>query len=412
MRLIIILMLTFTASGNLFSQDLMEWRGPNRTGIYPDQNLLKSWPESGPELLLEIDGIGTGYSSPVVYGNTIYVCGRRDSLDIISAIDINGSKKWETAYGKSWDRTYPETRCTPTIENNRIYLSSGMGEVVCIDAPTGKIIWKVDAHNEYKGEYHNWGVSESIAISDKAVFYITGGNENSVISLDKTNGKLLWRSKSLGGPHAYASSLIIEKAGLRILIAQTARDLIGINIENGEVLWNYDIIQYHTGQRGRGANTNTPLFYNDEIFITSGYDHPALMFSLAADGRSISLKWMNNDFDSHMGGAVKIGGHIYGSSHNNGNGTWVCVEWATGSTMYDTPWFSKGPIIAADGLLYCIEEKSGHIALVKPNPEKFELISYFKNKKSNGPYWAHPAIFDGKLFDRHGDNLLVYNLKD
>ncbi len=413
MRILTILLLTFIFSGKLFSQDLVEWRGPNRTGIYPDLNLLKTWPEKGPQLLLELNNIGNGYSSPIVYKNIIYVTGRKDTLDVVSAYEMNGRKKWETAYGHSWNRTYPESRSTPTIENNRIYLVSGMGQVVCVDVVSGKLIWTVEANTEFKGEPHRWGIAESLAISDKAVFYVTGGEETSVIALDKTNGKLLWKTKSLGGTRAYASSVIIEKAGLKLLLAQTANDLMAANIENGEIVWTYNLMQYHTGEMGKGGNTNTPLFYNNEIFVTSGYDHPAIMLKLAADGRSVSLKWTNPDFDNHLGGVVKVGDFVFGSNWiNNGKGNWICVNWNTGKTMYDAPWFNKGPIISADGLLYCYEEKSGHLALVKPNPEKFDLISSFKITKGDGPHWAHPSIYDGKLFVRHGEYLAVYNLKN
>ena len=334
MKRIFSILLMILVSGNLFSQDAVEWRGPNRSGIYPDLNLLKSWPEAGPQLMLEINDIGNGYSSPLVYKNVIYVSGRKDTLDFISAYEMNGDKKWETAYGKAWNRTYPETRCTPTIENNRIYLVSGLGDVVCVDEIDGKIIWTVDANTEYKGEPHRWGIAESLAISEKAVFYVTGGEETSVIALDKTNGKLLWKTKSMGGTRAYASSVVIEKAGLKILLSQTANDLLAINIENGEILWSFNLMQYHTGESGKGGNTNTPLFYNNEIFVTSGYDHSAIMLSMAEDGKSVKLKWTNPDFDNHMGGVVKIGESIFGSNWlNNGKGNWMCVDWNTGKNQ-------------------------------------------------------------------------------
>ena len=413
MRIFIFILMTFLISGNLFSQDLVEWRGLNRTGNYPDQNLLKTWPEKGPQLLLELTAIGNGYSSPIIYKNTLYVTGRKDTLDVVSAYDMNGNKKWETTYGRAWARTYPETRCTPTIENNRIYLVSGMGQVGCVDAASGKLIWTVDANTDYKGESHKWGIAESVAISDKAVFYVTGGEETSVIALDKTNGKLIWKTKSLGGTRAYASSVIIEKAGLRLLLAQTAKDLIAVNIENGEVIWTFNLIQYHTGKSGTGANTNTPLYHNNEIFITSGYDHPSIMLSLATDGRSVLLKWTNEDFDNHIGGVVQVGDCIFGSNWvGNGGGNWMCVDWNSGKTMYETKWFNKGSIISADGLLYCYEEKTGNLAMVKPNPEKFEVISSFKIDKGEGPHWSHPTIYDGKLLVRHGESLMVYNLKN
>ena len=408
-----IFLLIFIVAGNLVAQDLVEWRGPNRTGIYPDKQLLKSWPENGPQLLLELKDIGNGYSSPVVYKNTIFVTGRKDTLDVVSSYELNGKKNWETVYGKSWNRTYAESRCTPTIADDRIYLVSGMGEVGCVDASSGKLIWTVNAQTEFKGEPHRWGIAESVAVSDKAVFYVTGGEETSVIALDKTNGNLMWKTKSLGGTRAYASSSIIEKAGMRLLLAQTAKDLMAINIENGEIIWNYNLAQHHTGEMGKGANTNTPLYYNNEIFITSGYDHPAIMLSLAADGKSVSLKWTNPDFDNHIGGVVKVGAYIFGSNWiGNGGGKWMCVDWNSGKTMYETKWFNKGSIISADGFLYCYEEKTGNMALVKPNPENFEVISSFKIDKGEGPHWAHPAIFAGKLFVRHGEVLAVYNLRN
>lgn len=116
--------------------------------------------------------------------------------------------------------------------------------------------------------------------------------------------------------------------------------------------------------------------------------------------------------DSHFGGVVRIGDYIYGANWlNNSAGNWVCLDWHTGELKYEHAWTNKGAVIAADGLLYCYEEKSGNVGLVKPNPEKFELISHFKIEKGSGPHWAHPAIFDGKLFIRHGDVLMVYNLR-
>lgn len=408
-----ILFLMLFISANVFSQDVVEWRGPNRSGIYPDQNLQKSWPGEGPKVLLELNDIGNGYSSAVLYKNTVYVCGRKDTMDVISSYDLNGKKNWETNYGRAWARTYPETRCTPTIENDRIYLVSGMGEVGCVDAFSGKLIWTVDAQSQFKGEPHKWGIAESVTISEKAVFYVTGGDETSVIALNKSDGKLLWKTRSLGGTRAYASSVIIEKVGLRMLLAQTANDLLAVNTETGEIIWNYNLMQHHTGEMGKGANTNTPLFYNNEIFVTSGYDHPAIMFSLAEDGRSVKLKWTNPDFDNHMGGVVKVGQYIFGSNWtNNTRGNWMCVDWNTGKTMYEKEWYCKGPVIFADGMLYCQEEKSGHFALVKPNPEKFEVVSSFKLDKGSGPFWAHPTIYDGKLFVRHGEVLRIYDLRN
>src|ERR1035437_5322356 len=162
----------------------------------------------------------------------------------------------------------------------------------------------------------------------------------------------------------------------------------------------------------KGCNTNTPIYHDGEIFLTSGYNHPAMMFSLAEDGRSVSLKWKNEDMDTHHGGVVLIDGNLYGTNWNdNSKGQWVSLSWDTGKTNWVKDWFTKGSIIAADGMLYCYEEKGGNIALVQPDVSDFKIISTFKVEAGEGAYWTHPAIYNGKLYLRHGDILLIYNIK-
>lgn len=396
-----------------YSQEIAQWRGPKRDGIYPETGLLKKWPEAGPALKLKIEGIGKGYSHPVVYKNNIYVTGlKSDTLDFISAYKNTGELLWSKPYARAWANTYPDSRSTPTIENDRIYLIGGMGVVVCLDANNGNIIWSQDAHKEFHGEYNKWGLAESVLLTDKVVTYVTGGKETSVVAFDKLTGKFLWKTKGLGGPKAYCSSLLIDWNGKKMILAQTAYDLMGIDPENGETLWNYNIVQFHKGESGRGGITLTPIFHNGEIFTNSGYDHPALMFTLAKDGRSVKLKWQNEIFDTHHGGVVLIDGNLYGSNMQDlTKGKWVSVNWETGKTNWEKDWICKGSIVAADGLMYCYEERSGHVALVQPDTGDFKLISSFKVNGGEGAYWAHPAIYNGSLYIRHGNVLLIYDVK-
>ncbi len=413
MKYFISLILFISTCLGVSGQCLVEFRGVGRTGIYDETGLLKSWPEEGPELLLKIEGVGKGYSQPVLYNNVIYVTGiKHDTMDVVSAYDMDGRLLWDRVYARSWIRTYPDTRSTPTIEDGKIYLAGGMGEVVSIDAKTGNILWSVNALKNYKGEYLTWGIAESVLLTDKAVIYTTGGELTSVVAFDKNNGGLLWKTKSLGGPMAYASSILINKGQLKIILAQTAKDLIAINADSGDILWNFGLAKFHPGTFGKGTNTNIPLYRDNEIFVTSGYNHYAVMLSMADDCKSVSLKWKNDTLDTHHGGVVLVDGNIYGSNWlNNSRGNWVSLDWDTGKVNWETKWFNKGSIISADGLLYCYEEKMGNLALVEPTPEEFRVISSFKINEGKGPHWAHPAIYDGKLFIRHGEVVMVFNVK-
>lgn len=107
--------------------DTAQWRGPNRTGIYPDTGLLSEWPEEGLDQLFNFSSGGNGHSSLVVYMDKIYVSGRIDSLEYISCYDLEANMIWQEAFGNAWYKSFPNTRSTPTIEKNKIYLISEIG---------------------------------------------------------------------------------------------------------------------------------------------------------------------------------------------------------------------------------------------------------------------------------------------
>ena len=409
----IFILFFFFATPALFSQEITEFRGIQRTGHFNETGLLKQWPAGGPKLILKIEGFGKGYSHPILIDEIIYVTGiKNDTLDVLSTYNLKGELLWETPYGRSWTKSYTDSRSTPTFENGKIYVSSGTGQVNCMDAKTGKIIWRVDAIKDYKGEIYNHGDAENPLLVGDLVVFTTGGEENTMVALRKTDGLLVWKTKSLGGSKSYASPVVIQHNGISIILAQTAENLIAINPENGEIIWHYNLIQFHLLQQGVGANTNPPLYFNNEIFVTSGYDHPGIKLALSDDGKSVQEAWKNDTIDTHHGGVVLVDGNLYGSNwQNNSKGRWVSVNWETGRTNWETELFNKGSTIYADGMLYIYEEKSGNVALVEPSPENLKIRCTFKVTEGEGPHWSHPAIYNRKLFIRHGNALMVYDIK-
>lgn len=404
-----ILLLTSCTSNN----EIAQWRGPLRDGHYPDTKLLKVWPKAGPALVLKIEDIGKGLSQPVVYDNVIYLSGlKSDSLDVLSAYNMDGSLRWEKVYSRAWQRSYPESRGTPSIENNRIYLVGGAGKLVCLSTNKGEILWEKNPLAEFEGKYMHWGNVESVLLTDKAALYVTGGDKTTVVAYDKKTGELLWQSKSMGGAKSYASSCLVERGGLKIALIQTQNDLLGINADNGDVLWSYNTMQYHS-KKGKGEAANTPLYRNGDVFTTYGNEQPGLMLHMADDGLSIALKWRNDILDTHHGGLVVLDGTIYASNMiDNTRGNWASVNWETGETNWEKPWFTKGSVITADDMLYFYEEKHGNVALVQPDTEDLKVVSTFKVNDGEGPHWAHPSIYKGKLFIRHGSVLMVYALTE
>ena len=247
---------------------------------------------------------------------------------------------------------------------------------------------------------------------DNKLIFTPCGNQTTMVALDKNTGETIWKSEALSDKNAYSSPILVERGGKKIIVNISGNYLFGINSDDGKMLWKHKISQYSGADNG-DINCNTPVYHDGCIFVTSGYDDTGLMFSLSEDGNAVSLKWKNSALDTHHGNVVLANGYIYGSNWiNNGNGNWVCLDWNTGQTMYETKWKNKGSIIANDGLLYCYEEKSGNFGLVKADPKAFEVISSFKISNGKGPHWSHPVICDGRLYVRHDDFLMVYDLKN
>ena len=248
-------------------------------------------------------------------------------------------------------------------------------------------------------------------ILEDNIIFTTGGEKNAVVALNKTDGSLVWKTKSLGGAKSYASPALIRHNGRDIVLVQTTNHLIAVDPDNGEMLWNYNLIQYHLHKQGVGANTNIPLYHNGEVFVTSGYDHPGIKLRLAEDGGSFTELWKNDTLDTHHGGVELVDGYLYGSNwQNNAKGRWACVDWNTGRTMWESEWYNKGSVVSAHGLMVIYEEKSGNVALLEPDPSEMKIISTFKVDEGAGPHWAHPYIAGGKLFIRHGEVILVYDI--
>ncbi len=400
-------------------QQISEWREENRTGISSETGLLKSWQEEGPELIWSIVELPKGHSQVSFGNNTIYLTGNDGQNDILVALDTFGKIKWQTVYGRSWTASNPESRCTPTVEDKRVYVSSGYGDLACIDAESGAIIWSLKASETYKGTYGEWGIAESLIIDGQKLYFTPGGPETMTIALDKATGDLIWKSASLNDGPAYVSPILINYAGKKIIINVSLHLIFAVDASNGDILWHINHVEAINSEKSVAIWPDaplikcvTPVYHDGKIYVTGGYDHGSILLSLNEDGTNVSVDWIDSVLDVHHGGVVLVDGYIYGANWlSNADGNWCCLEWNTGKKMYEEHWKCKGSIISAEGMLYIYDEKTGFIGLVKPNPEKFDLVSSFKVKEGSGPYWSHPVIHNGNLFLRHGNALMVYKIR-
>ena len=402
-------------SGRSKGQQTNDWRPENRTGVSAETGLLKSWPTGGPTLLWSCIDLAKGYSSPSFGVNKIFITGNKGNDDILFALDMNGKILWQTVMGRAWTQSNPESRATPTVLSNRVYTTSGFGDIACIDGTNGKIIWSYKASELNKGTYGRWGIAESLLIDGDKVYYTPGGPETMTIAVNKETGKVIWKSASLNDKPGYVSPILISFAGRKIIINVSMGHVFAVDASNGEILWKVMHEQSSDPEMRRFElfKCTTPLYKNGMVYVTGGYDTGGIMIKIAADGRSANVLWTDSNLDNHHGGVVLVNGYIYGSNWvNNDKGNWCCIEWNTGKKMWEQAWNTKGSIISAEGMLYIYDERKGNVGLLKANPEKFDLVSSFQvTQGDTGPFWAHPVIHNGILYLRHSNVLLAYNIK-
>jgi outer membrane protein assembly factor BamB len=410
-KLIIVLVLLNGGIHLIHGQSTTQWRGLDRSGYYPVENLADSWPEEGPELQLHVKDLPETYSSVVVYEDVIYTTGILKKEEMLTAIDFQGNILWNTTYGDTWDGTFRPARCTPTIEDGFAYVVSGRGSLACVDLKDRRLVWSMDGYSSFGARTGNWGTAESPLIVDNKMIYTPCGDQTTMIALDKKDGSVLWQSESIGDQSGYVSPVLMEIDGTKLIVTVTGNYVIGVNAEDGAIFWKLDYSSISNPGTGVDINPVSPLIRGKEIFITSGYDHVGVMLELADDCRSVSVKWTSKDMDVHHGGVVEVDGYIYGSNFNSVfGGNWLCLDWDTGQLMYEDDRYNKGQVIALGDNLICYEERIGRMLLVKANPKEFEVISEFKVDQGSGPHWSHPSVYDGRMYLRHGKSLLVYDL--
>ncbi len=383
-----------------------QFHGPNQDNKSPDTGLLKQWPAAGPPLAWKATGIGFGYSTVAIGGGRIFVTGNIKDRSVVTALSVQeGRILWRAPNGKAWVNPVAGTRSTPTLDGDRLYDLNPFGDLVCLEAATGKKLWGLNILAAFGGKNIEWGLAESMLIDGQRLICCPGG-QSAMVALDKLTGKLIWRASSVGEPPSYATGRLVEYKGLRIVITASLRSIIGVNADTGELLWRvphetlYDENVLH-------------MVYQDGRFFFSSLQTGSVKWQIHVEGDKVWIDelWRSKEMDNHHDHVILHNGFLYGSSAIYNPGRWVCLDWQTGEKRYAERGVGKGTLTFADGMLYTLSEQHV-VGLVWPTPAAHELVSRFRLPTGgHGPSWAHPVVIGGRLYIRHGDLLYVYDVR-
>lgn len=401
MKQIILTTLAIMIGLLLNAQEIVQWRGPDRNGIYPETGLLKKWPEAGPKLLWHFDQLGDGHTSAAVTSNAIYISGMADGNGYLYALSLDGKLLWKKEYGPEWTENWNGVRSTPLVYKDKIYVFSAFGKLSCFNVSNGNPEWSVDVFKDYDGRNITWGITENLLADGNVLYCTPGGVTANIIALDRNTGKLIWKSKGDGDKSGYCSPLLVKLPKRTLLVTMMEASIQAVDAATGAFLWKHE----QTNQWA--VHPNIPVYQNGYLYCTSGYGRGGVMLNLSDDGSKATEVWRDPNLDPRVGGVVLIDGRIYGGGDKNRK--LCCIDWKTGKELFFMQGIAPGNIIAADGMVYFYSE-SGNVYLIGTEPNAFKIISSFKVPYGINQHWAHLVIRDRKLYVRHGTSLMVYDI--
>lgn len=394
---------TIVLTASLAAGEWAQWRGPGRSGKSADTDLLSEWPEDGPPKLWSVSGLGSGYASPALTEETIYITGVERQQVKLTALTLDGQTKWSRTICPAFTGDHgSNTRSTIAVDGDRLYFLSGNGAILCLKAENGEEVWQRQM-SEFGGSVPRWGYSESVLVhGDLAI--VTPGGSRFMVGLDKNTGETVWETRGFNDAAHYTSAIAVEQDGVEMVIQGSRGSLIGVSPENGALLWQINWPGRNT------ANCPTPAYEDGYVFWAVGYNQGGIGVKLTVEDGNVSAEqvYHTTDMICHHGGYVIVDGYVYGN-HARG---WACLDLKTGESQWYERGVGKGSIAYADGMLYTFSERGAESGLVEARPDAFNEKGRVSVEGEGRFSWAHPVVANGRLFLRYGSQLHCFDVRN
>jgi len=388
------------------AEDWPQWRGPRQDGISQETGLLKEWPEDGPPVVWR-RRLGGGYSCISIADGKGYTLFTGFSIfsdgdvEFVQCFDVEtGDTIWAARSGREYVNHFGNgPRSTPTVHQGRVYVLGASGDLLCLDAASGKRLWGFNVLTKYGADNLQWGLAGSPYVEGGSVYINVGGSDgNSIIAFDKDTGAELW--SSLDDQAGYATPLGVTVGGMRQLVFFTGIAVVSVVPEDGTELWRYSWTTDY------GVNAAQPIFHNNRLFISSNYGFGGALLELSTAGSAPAVRelWKSKKMQNYFATSILIDGFLYGF-HNT---RLVCMDLAGATVRWSQTGFDRGSVTAADGKLIVLGEK-GTLALADASPKAWREIS--RTEIFDSKCWTVPIVSNGRLFLRDEAEMVCLSLR-
>ncbi len=401
--LILACCLALSPSAVALADSWPQWRGPSRDGQVPGAG----WPEdlSSLEMLWRIE-LGPGYPGPIVAEDRVFVAETvGEETEVVRALDRQtGEEIWRAAWEGAWKVPFfarangSWIRSTPSYDGSHLYVGGIREVLVCLDGANGEERWRVDFPALYDTKVPDFGFSSSPLVAGEHLYVQAA---NSILKLDKTTGKTIWRALEGKGSimvsGAFSSPMLANLAGREQLLVQTRTHLNGLDPQSGGLLWSREVPHF------RGMNILTPLVIGDTI-LTSSYQNGTYLFRVQqeGDGFTVEQEW-HLPASGYMSSPVLVGEHAY---LHLGNGRFTCLDINKGESCWTSKPFGQYWALAAQGEKILALDSEGEMLLIQADPTSLEVLD--RRAISDQPTWGYLAVAGNQVFVRELEAISAY----
>ena len=388
----LIITLFFLCLGFAQAADWPQWRGPNSDGVSTETGWSAQWDAGGPKQLFKLN-VGIGCSSVVVSKGRLFTMGNTNNTDTVWCLDAaTGKEIWKQSYPCPLDPNMFEggPGSTPTADGDRVFTLSRAGDLHCLDAATGKVVWRKQIVNDLGGIAPKWGYAGSPLVLGKWVIVDVGALGAATVAFDKATGDIAWKNGDEGA--AYSTPLPFESDGKKYLAIFDAFGLVIREADGGKTLakqeWktNYDI------------NAATPIVSGDKVFVASGYGKGGAQFQFT--GGELKYVWQSKKMRNQLSTSVLWQGYLYGFDE----GKLACLDFTNGDVKWTQEDLGKGSLMLADGKLI-IQSEKGDLVIAAAAPDVFKELA--RSKVLDQRCWVVPVLANGRIYCKNNVGDLI-----
>ncbi|HTG43909.1 MAG TPA: PQQ-binding-like beta-propeller repeat protein [Verrucomicrobiae bacterium] len=372
----------------LRAEDWPNFRGPHHNGTSEETVWTDQWPEAGPKTLWKA-AVGLGFSSMVVGDGRFYSAGHASNEDTVFCLDAQTGKEiWRHSYPSELGAKYYEggTTGTPTLDGTHLYWLSRWGDLFAFEAATGQIIWNTQVQKETGIRIPDWGFTGAPYVHQNMLVLNIG---DAGLGVDKRTGKILWQSADKNA--GYSTPLPFNFHGESLVVFGSAQSYVAIHPANGKESWRVKWLTEY------GVNAANPIIVGNKIFISTGYGKGAGLFDLAETPPK--QLWTSKALRTQLNAGVYHDGAVYGTDGDTGDKAPLkCVDFQTGKERWSEPAFGTGGLLIAGGKIIALTA-TGELIAAPASPAGFKPTA--RAQVLGGKCWTAPVLANGRIYCRN-----------